>query len=256
MTARVDLRVRRGADYTHVLTFAEGWPDLAESGWQAVVRSPGGRLLFTPLVDATAAASRVLTLRVSSEVTAALAAGRAPWMLLDGDGEVLVSGYATADDESTGTETSSIPPPPDGEEETAVAITVQGVPVPGAGGSVDRLELVAGGTLSGHRLVTTDEAGHAVYADPSDETRAAGPWFLTTGAVMDGATFQPAVPGEVVEESGWAWEPQAPVFLGDAGALTASPPAAGSPGIVLRVGVALTPTRLYFAPAPSIIRGA
>lgn len=140
------------------------------------------------------------------------------------------------------------------EESTVLEVDqvlVLGGDSPGGGGDVPLVQLVAGTDLSGHRVVTTDDTGKAVYASNDQLADRTGPFFLTTGAAVAGASIEPLGLGAITEP-GWSWTPGAFVFLGTNGLLTGSPPT--SPALFsLRVGTALTATSLFFNPQTPIV---
>jgi hypothetical protein len=112
------------------------------------------------------------------------------------------------------------------------------------------IEGTAGETLSGHRVVRPRADGMIVYADPADPIEwRAGPWWLTQGAVMEGAEAQVLVVGEILEPS-WSWTPGARIFLGAVGVLTTTPPAA--PSRIVQVGTATGADTMFFYPRAPI----
>jgi hypothetical protein len=104
----------------------------------------------------------------------------------------------------------------------------------------------AGANLSGHRVVRPQADGTVVYADPADAPAwGAGPWWLTQGAIMLGASADLLAIGEITEPS-WAWTPGARLFLGSAGVLSAIPPP--DPTRMVQVAVAQGSTTIWFDP--------
>lgn len=106
---------------------------------------------------------------------------------------------------------------------------------------------IAGVTLSGHRIVTTDEDGDLIYADNTDLTHARRVKWLTTGAVDAGLEAALLAFGEIVEPS-WSWTPTEPIYLGANGLLTQVAPTTPTAAYLVGVGVALTPTSMFFNP--------
>lgn len=119
---------------------------------------------------------------------------------------------------------------------------LQGLPGP----SGDSVSLVAAIALSGHRVIATDEAGLGVYADHRDASALAACGF-STGAVSEGAEV-------TLQSSGLLDWPAAnltedlPVFLGESGQITQTPP---SSGWARQVGIARSQELLQvdFGPA-------
>lgn len=119
----------------------------------------------------------------------------------------------------------------------------EGPPGPAGGSSVT---LVAGATLSGHRVVTKASNGTAVYAD--NLTVGAEPLWLTLGAALSGADVDAQSSG-VVDEPSWSWTP-GPIYLGSNGLLTQTLP--GAPAFLCQVGYATSPTSIVLDRQPSI----
>lgn len=118
---------------------------------------------------------------------------------------------------------------------------------PGPAGGVT-IQKAAAQALSGHKVVRPapgDELDIASADDASDAGFAIG---VTIGAAEAGATATAQTAGELVEPS-WSWS-IGPVFLGLAGALTQSPPAAA---FLQQIGVAVAPDRLFINIRPPIL---
>lgn len=129
--------------------------------------------------------------------------------------------------------------------------TVQVIYLPGeegppgpAGGATTTL--IAGAALSGHRLVTKQADGTAVYADQS--TVGAKPLWLTLTAASIGAELTVQSAG-VVDEPSWAWS-VGPLYLGANGVLTQTLPTA--PAYLVEVGYATSATSIVLERQPSI----
>lgn len=102
--------------------------------------------------------------------------------------------------------------------------------------------------LSGHRVVKYSSPNVVDYASASvlsDCLKIAG---LTTGASNAGAKIRLLVQGEIVEPS-WSWITNVPVYLGENGVLTQTPPSGGN---ILIAGMAISPTSLFFNPGAPI----
>lgn len=135
---------------------------------------------------------------------------------------------------------------------TIVRITAPGPQgpkgLPGAdGGSVT--QLLAGTTLSGHRLVTKQSNDSVVYVDNTNTADTNRPYWLTLGSAISGAEIDLQFSGVVTEPS-WAWTP-GPLYLGTAGQLTQTVPV--SPAVFLaQVGFATSATSIVLDRQPSI----
>jgi hypothetical protein len=134
-------------------------------------------------------------------------------------------------------------------ETVVVAVGGQGVTGPRG---LDGQQGPAGGTttsypastaLSGHRMVTLDAAGEAIYASSGNITHASRVLGMTTGAAGAGATAYIQLFGELVEPT-WAWVLDTPVYLSADGSLTQTSPAL--PAVfTLIVGFPITPTSIF-----------
>lgn len=102
---------------------------------------------------------------------------------------------------------------------------------------------VAGEALSGHRVVRFDSSGIVWYADKDSAGTAPHAVGITTGAVSLGALATVTLCGKVVEGF-WTWV-AGPVWLGDDGQMTQTPPISGA---LVQVGVAINSTTLQVAP--------
>lgn len=125
---------------------------------------------------------------------------------------------------------------------------------PGTPGDVaGQLRIVgtAAGTLSGHRVVTRLPDGTIGYASNDDPAFLHNPLWLTTGAAEAAAEVTALAYGSI-SEGGWSWAP-GPVYLGQAGLLTQTPPTAVAGAVFLaQVGCATAPTWLFVDRQPSI----
>lgn len=113
--------------------------------------------------------------------------------------------------------------------------------------------VIAGMTVSGHRLVTPQPDDTIVYADNSMVASCVLPVWLTTGAIMQGEQG-PVVFLGIVSEPSWTWAPSEPIFLGANGLLTQTAPTlASGAAFVLIVAHAISPTELFFNPKVPIV---
>ncbi|MBW4692205.1 MAG: hypothetical protein KME27_10610 [Lyngbya sp. HA4199-MV5] len=95
--------------------------------------------------------------------------------------------------------------------------------------------------LSLHRLVALHN-GQLVYADATDITQTEGAIGLTLNAVAAGGKPQFATSG-LMQDTGWSWTVDQPVFVGSVGNLTQNPLIV-APGYYQEVGVAVSATQL------------
>lgn len=140
-----------------------------------------------------------------------------------------------------------------------LAVGIPGPPGPpgppggGSGGDTAQLVLTgtAGRTLSGHRAVYRRPDGLFDYADPTDPAHLAVPIGVTLGAASSGGAVTVLMLGELTEGS-WSWTAPGSIFLGPAGTLTQTVPAAPGAEFLAVVGSAVSPTRMYVDRSPSI----
>lgn len=98
-------------------------------------------------------------------------------------------------------------------------------------------------SLGGHRVVTPNPAGNAVYADNTIINTANAVLGLTVGAAAAGDTVAVQHGGEITEPS-WTWTPNNPIYLGINGLLTQTPPTNPS-AYSLIIGFPITATKMY-----------
>ena len=132
----------------------------------------------------------------------------------------------------------------------AIALTAIGRRGP-PGPSGDRIvSYPASQAIGGQRLVRFQADGTLAYASCNDLASAHTLIGLTTHAASAGESQSVLHLGEI-DESGWSWTPDAPVYLGLAGVPTQQPPPDAR---LLRViGYALSTTRLYVCPHEPIL---
>ena len=117
-----------------------------------------------------------------------------------------------------------------------------------AGSSSVRVK--AGADIGGHRVVTLDEQGRAVYASPAlmrDVNRVLG---LTMHAAVTDADIDVLRDGDAVEPS-WSWDLSKPIYLGQDGTLVQQ--IAPESTFTLIVGFPISATKMYFSIGTSII---
>lgn len=114
----------------------------------------------------------------------------------------------------------------------------QGPPGP-AGAST--LSLTAAIAIGGHRLVTTDASGHAIYADATIPTHANCVVGMSIGAAASGATVSVQSSGELSDPS-FSYTPGQVLFLGSDGLVATNAPTSG---FSLVIGYAETATTIF-----------
>lgn len=106
--------------------------------------------------------------------------------------------------------------------------------------------------LSGHRAVTADDAGLAIYATSDDLDHVSRPVWLTTGAWDAAVLAALTTEGDVTEPS-WNWTPGLPIWLGINGVLTQSIP--GGAVFVREVAEVVDSQTIQFKPQLPIVKG-
>jgi len=107
--------------------------------------------------------------------------------------------------------------------------------------SADKISGVAGTNLSGHRVVIKDNDGKIYYADKDTPTHLWKVLGITFASALLGNTVNIEAFGRVVETS-WAWVMGVPIFCGNNGILTQSPP---SSGFSLILGTPMSATEMF-----------
>ena len=135
--------------------------------------------------------------------------------------------------------------------------TINGVSLLGAGdlsvsgpAGSSSVRVKAGADIGGHRVVTLDEQGRAVYASPAlmrDVNRVLG---LTMHAAVTDADIDVLRDGDAVEPS-WSWDLSKPIYLGQDGTLVQQ--IAPESTFTLIVGFPISATKMYFSIGTSII---
>jgi hypothetical protein len=111
------------------------------------------------------------------------------------------------------------------------------------------VRLVAGHTLSGHRIVTTNDDGALVYADHDDMSQLNRPVWLVENAWSTGDLATAVAQGPAFETS-WSWTPGLAVFIGSEGQLTQTPP---STGWLRKIASVAEVQGIWFDPQPPIV---
>lgn len=120
---------------------------------------------------------------------------------------------------------------------------------PGPSGAM--LELVASGSISGHRAVC-DASGLAVYADHSTEETAHSLVGVSYNAAITGGTVNVVTAGPLSDPA-FSFIPGLPIYVGVAGALVQTAPTFG---YIRRVGFARDATTVVVQIAQPIMIGA
>lgn len=110
------------------------------------------------------------------------------------------------------------------------------------------LPFTAGEPIGGHKGVRIAAGGIVRLASSDDPSQAGTVLGVSLTAADDGAGLDVAITGEVTETS-WSWA-VGPVFLGQGGALTQSPPASG---FVQQIGKAVGPNSLVVSLSTPIV---
>ena len=109
------------------------------------------------------------------------------------------------------------------------------------GGNINTV--VAGGTIGGHRVVYLDAAEKAQYASNQTAVHATVALGLTLAAAVLDDPVDVQTFGMVTEPS-WTWTLELPIYLGDNGLMTQTPPV--SPALYQRiVGFPVTTTKMF-----------
>lgn len=122
--------------------------------------------------------------------------------------------------------------------------------IPAIIGGSSSVRVKAGADIGGHRVVTLDEQGRAVYASPAlmrDVNRVLG---LTMHAAVTDADIDVLRDGDAVEPS-WSWDLSKPIYLGQDGTLVQQ--IAPESTFTLIVGFPISATKMYFSIGTSII---
>lgn len=103
--------------------------------------------------------------------------------------------------------------------------------------------------IGGNRFVVSDGDGHVQYATSDDLTHAGKVLGITLGAAVAGDSISIQRVGEV-EEAGWNWTLDQPVYLGTNGLATQTQPTSV---FSLIVGFPITATKLFVSIREPII---
>lgn len=107
-----------------------------------------------------------------------------------------------------------------------------------------RVQMTAGTDISGHRAVTANTSGEAVYPDITVLDDGVGIIGITTGAIITGDSGPVQVIGEM-EEPSWTWTPGQQIYVADTGTLTQAVPVGAW---VAAIAVARTATMISIFP--------
>lgn len=102
--------------------------------------------------------------------------------------------------------------------------------------------------IGGNRIVVVNSEDKIIYADKDTAAHAAKIFGLTTGAVETGATAKVQTNG-VMQEPSWNWTLDVPIYVGNNGLLTQTPP---TTGFLCIVGFPITATSIFIKINPSI----
>lgn len=132
---------------------------------------------------------------------------------------------------------------------TVVVLPISGPAGPAGPTGDATVTMTAGMTISGHRVVTQQSDGTAIYADATNPSHVSVPLWLTLGAAVSGDQVTAQASGEVTEPS-WTWTP-GPIYLSTSGQITQTVPA--SPAFLAQIGYATSSTSVVLDRWPSII---
>ena len=101
----------------------------------------------------------------------------------------------------------------------------------------------AGVPLSGHRVVTVDDNGQAIYANAATLSHMNKILGMTTGAASAASSVNVQLIGEFTEGS-WNWSLNQPIYLGLNGALTQAVPETPSSVFSIVVAFPISATKI------------
>ena len=110
---------------------------------------------------------------------------------------------------------------------------------PGSGISVD-ISLLTNVIISSYKIMTVDNQGFAIYADPSNPDHVSNVLGVSVNSVTDN-TYVTIRTSGFMEDPAWSWVPYEPIFLGINGTMTQTPPLTG---FLLVVATVISPTKL------------
>jgi hypothetical protein len=111
------------------------------------------------------------------------------------------------------------------------------------------LDQIADGAVGGGRVVVPTTSGKVGYADKSIAAHANKIVGITRNAASDGASIFVQYTGKM-QDSGWTWITNNPIFCGLTGILTQTVPTSGW---VTQVAVALSPTEIIVEIKPTLV---
>lgn len=130
--------------------------------------------------------------------------------------------------------------------QTAVITSSAQGPQGAPGQSDNFVYLLTAVPLNGHRAVASNSSGYLIYPDTTLENNTV--LGITTGASSQEQLAQVQISGILTEPS-WNWASNNPVFIGNMGLLTQTPPTSGS---ICVIGYAITSTKLFIDKQPAI----
>lgn len=129
-------------------------------------------------------------------------------------------------------------------------VTVGKVGPSGPAGDIGLIDLTAATVLSGHRAITTNSDGEAIYADKNTPSHVGKVLGVCIHAAVAGAIITVKTFG-VLTESSWNWTPGGSIYLNANGILTQTPP---TTGFSLELAYALTPTAIFISLKQPFVR--
>lgn len=125
-----------------------------------------------------------------------------------------------------------------------------GPPGPPGPAGASLLSYTAAIPISGHRIITINSDGKAIYADSTILSHANKVIGMSTGAAAADSTLSVKIVGEFTEGS-WNWTPNQPIYLSTNGLITQTVPT--SPSLYsLVIGTAVTSTTIFINIMPPI----
>jgi hypothetical protein len=143
-------------------------------------------------------------------------------------------------------------PPGTPAEAVEAAVTAYFVANPVPQGQATALTAVTAQAISGHSVVTLNNAGLMDYASANNLAHANRPLALTTGAWGSGVAASAALLGHITEST-WSWTVGLPIWLGDTGLLTQALP--NDSLFQRQIAEVINPTTIMFWAQYAIVLG-